>query len=170
MTTTNPHAANRVRAITSSWPGAGQEAYEQLLALADTIGAACAEASQRLNAAYAGAHQELAHKPGGWQDGLTNAQQTMLGAMTDPSSLTSRAEDVQDRVLALADNLAEMGIDVALAYVGALEEATLAVAKCQAQLGAASQSELIKSTTATAAELLRKVAEASAGTVREMAG
>jgi hypothetical protein len=170
MTTTNPRDANLRRAIPSAWPGAGQETYEQLLAFADTVGAACAEASQRINAAYAGACEKLAHNPSGWQDGLTKAQQTLLGAVTDPSFLTTRGEDVQDRVLALSDTLAEMGIDVALAYLRALEEATISVAKCQEQLGAASQLDLVKATTTIAAELLRKVAQAGASTVREVVG
>src|ERR1700759_2688142 len=125
MTTTNPRDANLGRAIPLAWPGAGQETYEQLLAFADKVGAAGAEASQRINAACAGAYEKLAHNPGGWQDGLTKAQQTLLGAVTDPSFVTTRGEDVQERVLALSDDLSEMGIDVALAYLRALEEATL---------------------------------------------
>lgn len=170
MTTTNPRDASLGRAIPLAWPGAGQETYEHLLAFADTIGAACADALQRINAAYAEACERLAHNPSGWQDGLTKAQQTLLGAVTDPSFVTTRGQDVQDRVLALSDDLSEMGIDVALAYVQALKEATLAVAKCQEQLGAASQVDLVKATTAIAAGLLRKVAQAGASTVREVVG
>jgi hypothetical protein len=168
MTTANPHSANPP--FPPTFTGAGQENAEQLFALADKIGMALSEASAKLQAAYNDAYQKLALNTGGVSDGLTRAQQSVLGAITDPTSVNGQVDEAQDRALALSDGLTELGIEVSLAYLKALEDATLAVAKCQEQVAAASQFDLVKATATTGAELLRKVAQAGAGTLREMAG
>jgi hypothetical protein len=166
MTTDNPSAAARARTIPSSWPTTGQENYEQLLALADKIGAAYAEASQRMNAALADAYQRLALHGGGVQDGLSSPQPAVM----DPSALRERLDDAQEHALAAGEKVTDTSVAVGLAYLNAFEEAAIALAKCQEQLGAASNVELVKAGTATGAELLRKVTRAGAGTIRDMAG
>jgi hypothetical protein len=166
MTTDNPASAGGARTMPSAWPNAGQEHYEQLLALADKIGAAYAEASQRMNAALADAYQRLALNRGGLQDGLSSPQPAMM----DPSALGERLDDAKEHALAVGEQVADTTIAIGLAYLNAFEEATIAVAKCQEQLGAASNVELVKASTATGAELLRKVTRAGSDTIRDIAG
>jgi hypothetical protein len=168
MSTDHPHSANPP--FPPAFTGAGQENAEQLFALADKIGAALSEASAQLQAAYNEAYQKLAQNPGGVSDGLTRAQQTVLRVITDPTSVNGQLEEAQDRAMVVSDGLTELGIEVSLAYLKALEDATLAVAKSQERVAAASQIDLVKATATTGAELLRKVAQAGAGTLREMAG
>jgi hypothetical protein len=166
MTTINPFSASGAHAIPPAWSTTGQETYEQLLALADKIGAAYAEASQRMNASLADAYQKLAQHAGGLQDGLSDSPQAMM----DPSSVPQRLDEAQEHAAAVGEKVADMGIEIGLAYLSAFEEAAIAVAKCQEQLGAASSLDLVKASTATSAELLRKVTRAGAGTIREIAG
>jgi hypothetical protein len=167
MTTSNPFSASGAGAIPPTWSTTGQETSEQWLALADKIGAAYAEASQRMSAAFADAYQKLAQHAGGLQNGLSYSQQAMT---IDPSSLPERLDDAQEHALAVGEKVADMGIEIGLAYLSAFEEAAIAVAKCQEQVGAASSVDLVKASTATSAELLRKVTRASAGTIREISG
>jgi hypothetical protein len=166
MSTDNPFRAGGARTIPSSWPTTGQENYEQLLELADKIGAAYAEASQRMNAALADAYQRLAVHGSGLQESLASAQPATM----DPSALSERLDDAQEHALAVGEKVADASVAIGLAYLNAFEEAAIAVAKCQEQLGAASNVELVKASTATGAELLRKVTRANAGTLRDMAG
>jgi hypothetical protein len=166
MTTNNPFSTGPAHTSPPAWPTAGQENYEQLLALADKIGAAYAEASQRMSAALADAYQKLAQPAGGLQNGLSSLQPAMM----DPSALSERLDDAQEHAAAVGEKVADMGIEVGLAYLTAFEQAAMAVAKAQEQLGAASNVNLVKASTATSAELLRKVTRAGAGTIRDIAG
>jgi hypothetical protein len=168
MTPINQHAAG--------WAGArspgmsGQETYEQLLALADQVGAAYSEAWQRLSSAYTGACQKLVADAGGLPGKLSGSHTEALNALMDPAGLSERLENVQENAVAVGEEAAAMGIEVGLACLNAFEQAALAVAKFQEQVGAASQLDLVKSTTAAGAELIRKVTRASAGTLRDMSG
>jgi hypothetical protein len=169
MTTGKPHTASWPGATAPGWT-AGQETYEQLLALADQIGAACSEAFQRLNTAYAQAYQNLVGQAGVLPGKFSDAKQSeMLNALMDPSSLAGRFDDVQESALAIGDDVAEMGVDIGLAALSAFEQAALAVAKFQEQVGAASQVDVVRTTSETAAELIRKITQAGASTVRDMA-
>jgi hypothetical protein len=167
MSTGSPNEANGTRATGPYRTNPGQEASEQLLALADKIGGAYAEAYQQLNASYSEAFHKLAVGMAGLQGGLPDPQ--ALSAMMDPSSLTDRLDGAQEHALAVGENLAEMGIEIGLACLRAVEEATVAVANCQERITAASRFDLFKSAAATHAELVRKVARAGASTIREIA-
>jgi hypothetical protein len=170
MTTGNPHTASWPGATAPGWT-ASQEPYEQLLALADQVGAACSEAFQRLNTAYAEAYQKLVVQAGGLPGKLSDPQQAqLLNSLMDSSSLAGRLDDAQQSALGIGDDVAEMGVEIGLAALSAFEQAALAVAKFQEQLGAGSQVDVVRTTTATAAELIRKVTRAGASTVRDMAG
>jgi hypothetical protein len=167
MSTSSPNAGDRTRAMPPFGTNPGQEASEQLLALADRIGGAYAEAYQQLNAAYSAAFQKLAVGMAGLQGGAPDPQ--ALSAMMDPSSLTDRLDGAQEHALAIGENLAEMGIEIGLACLRAVEEAALAVANCEERITAATPFDLFKSAAATHAELVRKVTRAGASTIREMA-
>jgi hypothetical protein len=170
MTTGKSHTASWPGATTPGWT-AGQETYEQLLALADQIGAACSEAAQRLNSAYADAYQKLVLQAGGLPGKLSDPEAgQFLNVVMDPSSMTDRLNGAQESAATLGDDVTEMGVEIGLAALTAFEQAALAMAKFQEQLGAASQLDVVRTTTATAAELVRKVTQASASTIREMAG
>ena len=90
MSTSSPNAGDGNRATAPYRTNPGQEASEQLLALADKIGGAYAEAYQQLNAAYSAAFQKLAVGMAGVQGGMPDPQ--ALSAMMDPSSLTDRVD------------------------------------------------------------------------------
>jgi hypothetical protein len=167
MSTSSPNAGDGTRATAPFRTNPGHEASEQLLALADKIGGACAEAYQQLNAAYSAAFQKLAVGMAGLQGGVPDPE--ALSTMMDPSSLTDRLGGAQEHAQAIGENLAEMGIEIGLACVRAVEEAAVAVANCQERITAASPFELFKSVSATHAELVRKVTRAGASTIREIA-
>jgi hypothetical protein len=167
MSTSSPNAGDGTRATAPFRTNPGHEASEQLLGLADKIGGAYAEAYQQLNAAYSAAFQKLAGGMAGLQGGVPDPQ--AFSAMMDPSSLTDRVDGAREDALAIGENLAEMGIEVGLACLRAVEEAAVALANCQERLTAASPFELFKSVSATHAELVRKVTRAGASTIREIA-
>ena len=167
MSTSSPNAGDRTRAIPPFRTNQGQEASEQLRALADKIGGAYANAYQQLNAAYSKAFQKLAVGMAGLQGAVPDPQ--ALSTMMDPSSMADRRDGAQERALAAGENLAEMGIEIGLAWLRGAEEAAVAVANCEERITAASPLDLFKSAAATHAELVRKITRAGAGTIREMA-
>lgn len=170
MTTSNPHNANWGRAIPAG-STAGYEMVEQLLALADQIGAAYAEACQQLSSTYSEAYQKLVTQAGTLMGKPSEPQQAqMLNAMMDPSSLAECLDSAQENALVVGEQAAEMGIEIGLSYLKAFEQAALAVAKFQEHLGAASQVDVVKTSAATGAELVRKVTRAGADTLRDRAG
>ncbi|MEA2212811.1 MAG: hypothetical protein QOF83_2759 [Solirubrobacteraceae bacterium] len=138
----------------------GQELYEQLLELADKVGAAYAEAVEQIGGAYMEAFSKLA--PAGapqnhdWRSALPS------GATQDPLA------DAQEYALAIGEHLGEMSLEVGLAYLDAVQRVTLAAAQCHEQLGALSQLDLVKSTAKTRADLARTVAEASTTALRDI--
>jgi hypothetical protein len=166
--------------------GRGQEVYEQLFTLAQTVGEAYAEAVQRIGGAYMESCQKMASGGGGLEnmfpgglDGMfgaggmegmfANPQQVDWGAaMLSPDSVNDQMSAVQDRSLAFGDNLKEMGRKITVAFVDAGEQAALSAAECLEQVGAATDVELVKTTTSSRADLARKVTRACAATMREI--
>jgi hypothetical protein len=172
MTTQAPQTdrADRIAGPTRlAIPGGGQEVYEQLLALADKIGAACVEAYQQIGAAYADAYQNFTFGIGSLQNKFADQEQpNWYGTFTPSSSPSDRMAEAAERTLTVGDNFTDMGVKIGLACLDACEQATLAAATCHEQLGAASGSDLLKCTTAARAELARKVTRASAEAFRNI--
>ena len=144
----------------------GQEIYERLLALADRVGAAYAEAFEQINAAHTEAVQGLA---AGVQDPLGGIQPDWLSALPSTGAAGERLADAQERATAIGDNLTDTSFEVGLAYLDAVEKAALAAAKCHEQLGALSGVDLVKSTAKARAELIRQVTEAYTAALRDLA-
>ena len=150
-------------------PGGGQEIYEQVLALADKVGAAYAEAFQQLNAAYTEAYQNAAPGAGGLADNLAGQQpMDWLNALPSAAAGNDQMGALAERALAISDGVTDMGRKIALAFLEAGQQAILAAVDCQEQLGAASDVELVKSTATAQAELARKVTRAGVNTIREI--
>jgi hypothetical protein len=172
MTTHAPQTdrANGMAAPTRpAIPGGGQEVYEQLLALADKIGAACVEAYQQIGAAYVDAYQTFTFGIGNLQNRPADQEQpNWYSAFMPWNSPSDRMTDAAERTLAVGDNLADMSAKIGLACLDACEQATLAAATCHEQLGAASGSDLLKCTTAARADLARKITRASAEAFRNI--
>jgi hypothetical protein len=172
MTTQAPqtdHANGMAGPTRLAIPGGGQEVYEQLLALADKIGAACVEAYQQIGAAYVDAYQNFTFGIGNMQNKLADqGQPNWYSAFMPSNSPSDRMADAAERTLTVGDNLADMSAKIGLACLDACEQATLAAATCHEQLGAASGSDVLKSTTAARAELARKITRASAEAFRNI--
>jgi hypothetical protein len=169
MITNQSRIATQAFAMPMAMPPGTEELYEQLLALADKVGAAYAEAYQQLSASYAQAYQKLALGVGNLQGNLASRQPAdWLSAIPSGASATDQLAGIADRTFEIGENMTDMGRRIGLAFVAAAEQVTLAAADCQEQLGAASEVELIKATSTTCAELARKVVRAGASTVREM--
>jgi hypothetical protein len=156
-----------------------QEVYEQLLALADKIGAAYVEAYQEIGAAYVEAYQKLALPVGGMQHQRADNQQPGrpgVGAFPTAAPAADRLGGANadplgganDRARAVADNLTDMGVKIGLACLDANEQATLAAAKAHEEIGATSSVDVVKATAASQAALARKVTQASTSAVREI--
>jgi hypothetical protein len=144
----------------------GQEIYEKLLALADRVGAAYAEAFEQINAAHTEAVQSFA---AGVQDPLAGIQPDWLSALPSTGAAEERLADAQARATAIGDNLTDTGFEVGLAYLDAMEKAALAAAKYQEQLGVLSGVDLVKSTAKARAGLLRQVTQAYTAALRDLA-
>jgi hypothetical protein len=144
----------------------GQEIYEQLLALADKVGAAYGEAIEQINAAHTEAVQGLA---AGVQDPLAGIQPDWLSALPSTGAPDERLADAQERATAIGDNLTDTSFEVGLAYLDAVEKAALAAAKCHEQLGVLSGVDLVKSTAKAHAGLIRQVTQAYTAALRDLA-
>jgi hypothetical protein len=142
-------------------PARAKEIYEQLLALADRMGAAYVEAYQKITV------------------GIGDAQDTFVKADRPdyfkdiPSTLASagRGEHVgnaAERARQLSDALLELSTKIGLAYVNAHEQAALAAADCREALAAHSHNSLVKTVASARAELVREIARTCASTAREM--
>ena len=165
MNADSPHPGS---GLGQSWPVASnraQEIYEQLLALADQIGAAFAEANQKIAGACVEASHGLALGVGNWQDNVGDGPPWSRGFTTDLSKSLEGAEDLAGQ---LTERLAELGTSIGLAYLDAHERAALAAADYHQHLGAVSHVSLLETTTAAGAELMRKIVKAGAGAARDM--
>ena len=142
--------------------------YEQLLALADTIGAAYADAYRQIGAAYAEACRDVAGRVGGLE-GLADRDQPSWAAAFNPLAFDSdRLAAAEDDALAVGEALTQMTREIGLALVEAAEQATLAAATCHQQVGDAIDVPLLSSVAATRADLARKIVQACASTCRQM--
>jgi hypothetical protein len=151
----------------SSWlaPTRVQDFWDQMLALADEIGAATAETHQQVRDAFAEATLAPSSQPGavgGWAAAADPSR------LLEPSALADQVSSTTDRILQLSDAFADMSIGVAVAYVDAWTRAVVAAADCHEQLAAAGDVEPLKTAGAARAQLLRTVATASAATLRDL--
>jgi len=146
-----------------------QEMWEHLLALADTVGAASAEAHQKIADAYAGAHQG-----GGWQAGglqsliAGQADSPDLGSFFAASDFAERFSSGSEGLLEVCERMTDATVDAVLAYADAHTRAALAVAECHEQLTSIGDLEPLKTIGAARAELLRTVATAGTAALREI--
>jgi hypothetical protein len=162
------HAAGPAQLSTTA---RAQELYEQLLALADKVGAAYAEAFEQIGGAYTEAYQAIAPGTSTIQDSIAAYQQTdWQGALSLPGATQDKVAEAQERALEIGDQLTDMGLEMGLAYLDAVERASVAAAKCHEQLGALSRLELLTSTAGARAKLIRSVTEACTTTLRNIVG
>jgi hypothetical protein len=169
MSASNERNATQPFGMPMVMPGGGQEIYEQVLALADKVGAAYAEAFQQLDAAYTEAYQKAAPGAGGLADKLAGQRPLdWLNAVAPAAAGNDQMGALAERVLAINDGVSDMGRKIALAFLEASQQAILAAADCQEQLGATSYLGLIKATATTQAALARKITRAGFDTIREI--
>ena len=147
----------------------GRDFYEQLLALADKIGAAYADAYREISDAYAEACRDLAGGVGSLKEGPADRDQPSWAAAFNPLAFDSdRLAAAEDDALAVAESLTQMTREIGLALVEAAEQATLAAATCHQKVGDATDVDLLRSVAATRAELARKIVHACGSTFREL--
>lgn len=150
-------------------PNPLQEVYEQLLALADKVGAACTEAYQEIGAAYADAFQQTAVRIGSLQDKLADQEPVDWQALLTPAaSPTDQLTTAKDRTLAIGERFREVSRTIGLAYLDAGEKAALAAVKAHEQISAASPVDVVKDSAARRAEMARSVTQASASSIRQL--
>jgi hypothetical protein len=141
--------------------GRAKEIYEQLLALADRMGAAYVEAYQKITVGLGDA-----------QDGLAGAGRSdWLHDASSPSASANGGDLVSDpveRARQLSDALLELSTKIGLAYVNAHEQAAIAAADCREALAAGSRSALVRTMASARAELVREIARTCASTAREI--
>jgi hypothetical protein len=144
-----------------------QEMYEQLLALADKVGTAYAEAFEQIGGAYAEAFTKMAP---GVPDTFGDFQNPDWRRAMPSSATQDPLADAQEYAVAIGEQLGEMSLEVGLAFLDAMQRAALAAAKGHEELGALSQVDLLKSTAKAHAELVRTVAEAGTAALRDIVG
>jgi hypothetical protein len=139
--------------------GRAKDVYEQLLGLADRIGAAYVNAYQKITAGIEAA-QEM-HPSADRSDWLKDMPSVPASAAGgDPLG------NAADRAFQLTDALLDMSTKIGLAYVYAHEQAALAAADCREALAATGASPLVKTIACARAELTREIAGACASTAR----
>jgi hypothetical protein len=147
----------------------GRGFYEQLLALADTIGAAYADAYGQIGAAYAHACRDVAGRVGSLEEGLADRDQPSWATAFNPLAFGSdRLAAADDDALAVGEALTQMARDIGLALVEAAEQATLAAATCDRQVADVIDVPLLSSVAATRADLARKIVHACGSTCRKI--
>ena len=133
--------------------GRARDVYEQLLALADRIGAA-----------YVNAYQKIALEIGDAQEKLLRSDRSN-GLADVPAGIgTSAANpfgDATDRTIALGGPILRMSTRIGRAYVDAHEQAALA---------ARGTTPIVKTINSARADLLREVAGTYASTARKLIG
>jgi DNA-binding ferritin-like protein len=145
------------------------EVYEQLLALVDKLGAAYSEACEQIGAAYVETYQTMAQGAVKLQGNVVDPQQSdWRSAVASPAATQEHLAEAQERAMAMGDHVSDLGLEVGLAYLDAIDQAALAAARCYEGIAALSRVDLVKSTAATRAELVRKVTEAYTATLREI--
>jgi hypothetical protein len=143
--------------------GRAKDVYEQLLALADRIGAA-----------YVNAYQKIALEIGDAQEKLLRADRSngFTGRPTTPGLVAAGNPlgDASDRAVALSGPMLRMSTQIGRAYVDAHEKAALAAAECREAIAARGTTPIVKTINAARADLLREVAGTYASTARAMIG
>ena len=161
--------AEHPRAMPPAMTPLGRDFYEQLLALADTIGAAYAEAYRQIGAAYAEACRDVAGRAGSLEQGLADRDRPSWTAAFNPFAFGSdRLAAAEDDALAVGEALTQMTREIGLALVEAAEQATLAAATCHQQVGDVTDVHLLSSVAATRADLARKIVHACGSTCRQI--
>jgi hypothetical protein len=159
---THTTAATYETVVPGMAPGWAQEIYEQLLSLADRIGAAYVEAYQKVTVGIGEAQDSLLG--GGWQSGWFGYLPSALA----PSGGGAGWMDPAERARELSDALLDMSTRIGLAYVNAHEQAALAAADCREALAAGSSSQLVRTIASARADLVREIARTCASTAREI--
>jgi hypothetical protein len=138
-----------------------KEIYEQLLALADRIGAAYVNAYQSITLGLSDTQDRLASADGSdWLKHMHSVPGSGNGA--DPPG------NPAEHALELTDALLDMSTKIGLAYVNAHEQAALAAADCREALAARSHTPLVKTIASARAELIREIARTCASAAREI--
>jgi hypothetical protein len=159
MNHSSTHTNDRIDLGTSTTRAT--EIYEQLLALADRIGAAYVNAYQSITLGMGDAQDRLANADGSdWLKQMPPVPGSANGA--DP--LGTPAE----HALELTDALLDMSTRIGLAYVNAHEQAALAAADCREALAARSRAPLVQTIASARAELIREIARTCASAAREI--
>ena len=147
-----------------------QQVYEQLFTLADTVGAAYADAYQQSRDACTETYQKLAFDVGSLQSKLAEQGppdwQTMLASATSPDNQAAAAKE---RTLAIGGDLSELSRTIGLAYLDAGEKAALAAVKAYEKIGAGSPVDVVKTAAPRQASLARQFMEAGTSTARQFA-
>jgi hypothetical protein len=142
--------------------GRAKDVYEQLLALADRIGAA-----------YVNAYQKIALDIGDAQEKLLRADRFTAFTEVPPAigfAAASPLGDATDHAVALGGPLLRMSTKIGRAYVDAHEQAALAAAECRDALAARGTTPIVKTIHSARADLLREVAGTYASTARALIG
>jgi hypothetical protein len=142
--------------------GRAKDVYEQLLALADRIGAA-----------YVNAYQKIAMEIGDAQEKILRADRSNGLAEVPPAIGLAAANpfgDATDRALAFGGPVLRMSTRIGRAYVDAHEQAALAAAECREALAARGTTPIVKTINSARADLIREVAGTYASTARAMIG
>jgi hypothetical protein len=142
--------------------GRAKDVYEQLLAVADRVGAA-----------YVNAYQKIALEIGDAQEKLLRTDQSNGFTGVPPAIGLAAANplgDAADHAVALRGPLLKMSTRIGRAYVDAHEQAALAAAECRDALAARGTTPIAKTINSARADLLREVAGTYASTARAMIG
>jgi hypothetical protein len=142
--------------------GRAKDVYEQLLALADRVGAA-----------YVNAYQKIALDIGDAQEKLLRADRFNAFTEVPPAigfAASSPLGDATDHAVGLGGPLLRMSTKIGRAYVDAHEQAALAAAECRDALAARGTTPIVKTIHSARADLLREVAGTYASTARALIG
>jgi hypothetical protein len=146
-------------------PGRAKDVYEQLLGLADRVGAAYVNAYQKITAEIGDAqHMALSADPSDWLREMPWLND--MPSVPDSAAGADPLGNAADRALHLTDALLVMSTKIGLAYVYAHEQAALAAADCQEAFAARGASPLVKTMACARADLTREIAGACASTAR----
>jgi hypothetical protein len=151
---------------TGSWAtGTGQagEIYEQMLALADRVGAAYVNAYQKIALGMGDLQQQWS--AGGGRPGSRQGP-SKAGGVAGATPFGLPAEYGHE----LNDKLLDLTSRIGLAYLDAYEQAVQAVADCQEELASATDHDFLRTVIGARAELMREITQAYATAARDIVG
>lgn len=161
-TTTDPFgSAGTGRLDPAMTAGRAKEIYEQLLALADRMGAAYVDAYQKITVGIGGEQDKLATAD---RSNWLKEMPSVMGKSAGADSFGNAAQ----RAVQISDTLLDMSTKIGLAYVDAHEQAALAAADCREALAKGSRNSLVRTIASARAELIREIARTCASTAREI--